>query len=237
VSPVPAFALALVAAALGVALGKSLAMLGIAAVESSEHATRAAKRFNTILRRRECVARLSASYRKWPLQPVRMKIVVLSDTHLPRFRARLDAALRRIEAESPSLILHCGDFTTLEAVRPFEAIAPFEAVAGNNDGEDIVARFGRKKIVTVDSFHIAMIHGDGTRGTTLGRARAAFENEAVEVIVFGHSHIPYVARHGTTWLVNPGSITDKRRQPYYSYAVIEIENGVLSSPQVVTFDA
>ena len=80
-----------------------------------------------------------------------------------------------------------------------------------------------------------MIHGDGNRGTTLGRARSAFTEETVDVIAFGHSHIPYLARHGDTWVVNPGSITDKRRQPEWSYAVIEIDNGALATPRLVTF--
>jgi predicted phosphodiesterase len=70
-----------------------------------------------------------------------------------------------------------------------------------------------------------MIHGDGSRKTTLERALDAFAGEAVDVILFGHSHNPYCRLHGAVWLVNPGSPTDKRRNPSYSYAVLEIVNG------------
>ncbi len=117
--------------------------------------------------------------------------------------------------------MHCGDLTSLDAIEAFEAIAPVEAVAGNNDGPEIVERFGRRKIVAACGLHIGMVHGDGLRGTTLGRARAAFANENVDAIAFGHSHIPYLERHAGVWVVNPGSPTDKRRQAQFSFAVLE----------------
>jgi hypothetical protein len=162
-------------------------------------------------------------------------VVVISDTHLPRFAARLPVLLARVAAERPRLILHCGDLTTLAATAAFESIAPVEAVAGN-DGGEIVARYGRRKIVSAADFRIGMIHGDGSRGTTLGRARAAFKDDAVDAIVFGHSHIPYLERHDGVWAINPGSGTDKRHEPRYSFAVIATgANGELA-PRLVFFD-
>jgi putative phosphoesterase len=165
-----------------------------------------------------------------------MKIVVLSDTHLPRFNQRLDAALRRVSSEKPDLILHCGDMTTLEAIPPFERIATVEAVAGNNDGIEIVRRYGRRKIVEAGGRRIGMIHGDGERGSTLDRARAAFENDTLDAIVFGHSHVPYLQQHDGVWVVNPGSITDKRRQPRYSFAVFDSDPDRTLVPRHVFFD-
>jgi putative phosphoesterase len=165
-----------------------------------------------------------------------MKIVVVSDTHLPRFAGRLDRALDRVARERPDVILHCGDHTTLDAASAFERIAPVEAVAGNNDGVEIVRRYGRRKIVQLGKLRIGMIHGDGERGTTLGRARAAFEAEAVHAIVFGHSHVPYLATHDGVWVVNPGSITDKRRQPRFSFAVLETTAAQALVPRLVFFD-
>ncbi len=164
-----------------------------------------------------------------------MRIVVISDTHLPRFAGRLAAARERVANERPDLILHCGDLTTIDAIATFEDIAPVDAVAGNNDGDEIVRRFGRRKIARASEARIGMVHGDGVRGTTLGRARAAFADETVDAIVFGHSHIPYVERHDGVWLVNPGSITDKRRQPRYSFAVLELDDAGVLSPRLVFF--
>jgi predicted phosphodiesterase len=68
------------------------------------------------------------------------------------------------------------------------------------------------------------------------RARAAFAGEAVDAIVFGHSHTPYLERHDDVWLVNPGSRTDKRRQPRFSLAVLEIDAAGVLAPRLVFFD-
>jgi putative phosphoesterase len=164
-----------------------------------------------------------------------VKIAVVSDTHLPRFDARLAAALRRVADERPELILHCGDFTTMGAIAPFERIAPVEAVAGNNDGAEIVRRYGRRKIVDAGGARIGMVHGDVGRGSTLARARAAFEAETLAAIVFGHSHVPYLERHDGVWLVNPGSVTDKRRQPRFSFAVLETDAERVLTARLVFF--
>jgi uncharacterized protein len=152
------------------------------------------------------------------------RIGVVSDTHLPRFGRALPRALERgLRAAQVDRILHLGDMTDLLTVPLFEAIAPFDAVAGNNDGEAIRECFGRRKIVRVEDVRIGMVHGDGKRGTTLGRALEAFAEEPVDVILFGHSHRPYVGHEGTTLVVNPGSPTDKRLNPAYSYAILTVE--------------
>ena len=105
-------------------------------------------------------------------------IGVVSDTHFPRFGRALPRALERgLRAANVERILHLGDMTDLLAVPLFEAIAPFDAVAGNNDGEAIRARFGRRKIVQVEDVRIGMVHGDGKRGTTMGRALGAFADD------------------------------------------------------------
>jgi uncharacterized protein len=155
-----------------------------------------------------------------------MKIGLVSDTHMPRFAKALPGALKQgLIAQRVELILHMGDFTTPAVADLFAEIAPLDAVAGNNDPEQIHRRFGRRKILHLAGVRIGMIHGDGTRKTTLERAQDAFAGEALDVILFGHSHCPCCERHGELWLINPGSPTDKRRNPSYSYGVLEIENG------------
>jgi putative phosphoesterase len=165
-----------------------------------------------------------------------MKIGVVSDTHLPRFGERLPAALQRgLGRERVDLILHLGDFTGPEVPRLLEEMAPLEAIAGNNDPPALVRRFGRRKILTLGGVRIGMVHGDGTRGTTIGRSVAAFVDEPVDVICFGHSHQPVCERRGEVWLVNPGSPTDKRTQLRYSYAILTVERGRVL-PRLVYFD-
>jgi putative phosphoesterase len=151
-------------------------------------------------------------------------IGVVSDTHLPRFGRALPRALERgLRRANVERILHLGDMTDLLAVPLFEAIAPFDAVAGNNDGEAIRERFGRRKIVRVEDVRIGLVHGDGKRGTTKSRALDAFVGGEVDVVLFGHSHRPVVGRERGMLIANPGSPTDKRLNPLYSYALLTID--------------
>lgn len=165
-----------------------------------------------------------------------MNIGVVSDTHLPRFGKRLPPELvRGLGRARMELILHLGDFTGPAVPRLLEAVAPLEAVAGNNDPPALVRRFGRRKVLDLHGVRIGMVHGDGTRGTTIGRSLAAFADEPVDVICFGHSHRPLCERSEGRWLVNPGSPTDKRTQPRYSYAILRIAGG-RAIPRLVFFD-
>jgi hypothetical protein len=159
----------------------------------------------------------------------RMRIAIVSDTHLPRYGRGLPAALAHgISTVAVERILHLGDFTEPFVPALFEALAPFEAVAGNNDGDELVRRFGRRKVVELGGLRIGLTHGDrGPGATTPERARRTFEADAVDVVAFGHSHAPLVERlPDGPLLVNPGSPTDKRREYRYSWALLEIEAGV-----------
>ncbi len=110
------------------------------------------------------------------------------------------------------------------AVPIFEAIAPLQAVAGNNDPPELVKRFGSKKVLEFGSVRIGVVHGhEGAGRSTLARAQNAFKAENVNAILFGHSHVPYCEMLSGVLLFNPGSPTDRRRQPGYSYGIIRIE--------------
>jgi uncharacterized protein len=165
-----------------------------------------------------------------------MKVAIVADTHLPRFGSRLPAALvQSLTDEGVTLIVHLGDFTGPEVPSLFEALRPLEAVAGNNDAPSLVARFGRRKVLPVNGVRLGLVHGDGRGGTTMSRSLAAFAEDEVDVICFGHSHQPLCERRASRWLVNPGSPTDKRGQPRYSYAIVEISRG-RARPRLVFFD-
>jgi uncharacterized protein len=155
-----------------------------------------------------------------------MRIGLVSDTHMPRFAKALPVALvRGLLAHRVERILHMGDFTAPVVADLFQQLAPFDAVAGNNDDDEIRQRFGRRKLLSVEGLRIGMTHGDGARKSTLERAIEAFAGEPVDVILFGHSHVPYCAKHADVWLINPGSPTDKRRMPRYSWGLLEICSG------------
>lgn len=165
-----------------------------------------------------------------------LTIGVVSDTHMPRFGKALPAALRAGFAErGVELIVHCGDLTDAMAIPILEAIAPLEAVAGNNDPPDLVRRFGRRKILQFGDVRIGVTHGhEGPGRSTMARAQNAFAGERVDAILFGHSHVPHCGRHDGVLLFNPGSPTDKRRQPNYSYGILRISQNQLE-PELVFF--
>lgn len=146
--------------------------------------------------------------------PPEAVIGVTGDTHIPG-RARelppaLVAGLRGCD-----LILHAGDFTAAAVADQLAAIAPLRAVAGNNDPPELQVRFGHRRVITVGPWRIGLVHGDlgDASASSRDRALAAFAGETLDVIVFGHSHLPHLERRGKLLLFNPGSPTDRRRAP------------------------
>lgn len=156
-----------------------------------------------------------------------IRVGVISDTHIPKKSENLPDAL--IDGlKGVDLIIHAGDINEDYVLYELEELAPVVAVAGNTDDDGMWLAVGRKKIVPVGECKIGVIHGDGTNGTTLERAWKAFENDGVDCIVFGHSHIPHNEYIKGVLCLNPGSPTDKRRQEYYSYGMIEVRGKELS---------
>jgi putative phosphoesterase len=161
-----------------------------------------------------------------------MRIGVVADTHLPRFGRALPEALVRGLTDPPiDLVLHLGDMTDLLAVDLLEEIAPVRAVAGNNDAPRVRARYPERDVLEAEGVRLGLVHGHAGRGrTTEERALAAFAGEPLDAVLYGHSHLPACRRLGDgRWLINPGSPTDRRRQPHYSYALLEIRAGAVSA--------
>ncbi|MFC5530201.1 metallophosphoesterase family protein [Cohnella yongneupensis] len=166
-----------------------------------------------------------------------MKIVVISDTHMPRSSSKLPERLIA-ELANADAILHAGDWTSMDVYPIVSAYAPTYGVSGNNDGPDIVKKFGLKKIVQLGSCRIGLIHGHGTNKSIATETRAidAFKGKRLDAIVYGHSHTPVLKRiAGGTIVLNPGSPTDKRRQPRYSFAIMRIIEGKLVA-ELILYD-
>ncbi|MGF7030659.1 putative phosphoesterase [Paenibacillus mucilaginosus] len=165
-----------------------------------------------------------------------MRIGVVSDTHMFGRGAALPTALVR-GLQGTDLILHAGDWMDERVIALFEAIAPVDGVAGNNDGPEIIRRFGRRKVLELAGYRIGLVHGDGGRSTP-ETAYAAFRTKEGEVladvVIFGHSHTPFHEVRGGQLLFNPGSPTDKRRQPLYSYGILTLGESV--SAELFTYE-
>lgn len=167
-----------------------------------------------------------------------MRVLVVSDTHAPyRWRAAPSALARALRSE-PDLILHAGDVCVPDLLEGLSQYAPVRAVRGNNDGHDIVA-WGATPVLTeeIDGVHVAMLHDAGVRAGRETRMRNRFGR--ADVVIFGHSHVPFNERSATTGqlLFNPGSPTDRRTQPFGTFGWLHIADGSVISSAVYRADA
>jgi putative phosphoesterase len=165
-------------------------------------------------------------------------VALVSDTHLPRFGRSLPSALLDALTDArPDVILHLGDHVDGTAVEELAAIAPVEAVAGNNDAPELVRRFGVVREVVVGPARVGLTHGHlGAARSTPDRALASFAGRGVDVVAFGHSHIPLVQWRGDVLLVNPGSPTDRRREPRPTFALLNVWADPADPPAAVIVD-
>ncbi len=164
------------------------------------------------------------------------RAVLIGDTHLPRFGRTLPEPLADA-LRSADRILHAGDHTDAFVLDILEAFAPIDAVAGNNDPPELHQRLGLTRVVCLEDVRIGLTHGHAGNGrTTLDRATSAFADAtpALDAIAYGHSHMPMIERRDGLWLLNPGSPTDRRRQPAFSFLVLEID-GTDLRPELVTY--
>ncbi|HLG74796.1 MAG TPA: metallophosphoesterase family protein [Ktedonobacteraceae bacterium] len=148
------------------------------------------------------------------------RIGIISDTHIPRF-ARIPEVVWRHFA-SVELIIHAGDLSTLSVLSELETIAPVEAVQGNVEREEVVLKLPIKREIVVTGCRIGIVHILGDAQHYARTARREFP--LARVVVFGHSHVPYNQEHEGQLLFNPGSATDRRRQPVCSVGMLTIDD-------------
>ncbi|MDQ3363190.1 MAG: YfcE family phosphodiesterase [Actinomycetota bacterium] len=146
--------------------------------------------------------------------------VVLADTHIPRRAKGLPEGLTP-HLESADLILHAGDLLVEDVLYELEHYAPVRAVKGNVDGWEV--RSPETLELEVGGISIAMVHDSGTRKGRRSRMRRRFPG--ARVVVFGHSHIPWLEDENGLMLLNPGSPTDRRRAPEHTFALLRVEGG------------
>jgi uncharacterized protein len=152
---------------------------------------------------------------------------------MPRGSRRLPRkCVRRVE--SADLILHAGDFVALSVLEELARFAPVEAVAGNMDAAELRQVLPERRVVEVGGARIGMIH---VPGPAFGRGqRLASAFPGCDAVVYGHTHIPEVARFGNVWILNPGSPTERRGAPAHSMLMLEADSGELR-PELVTLSS
>ncbi|WP_164669792.1 metallophosphoesterase family protein [Virgibacillus doumboii] len=154
-----------------------------------------------------------------------MKIIVTADTHMTDNNNLLPSRFVK-ELKNADLIIHAGDWKTMDVYHTLAKYSEVIGVYGNIDNEEIKDQFSTREILNVHGHKIGIVHGHGEKKTTEKRALEAFDDNDVDVIIFGHSHIPMMRYFNKTLLFNPGSPTYKRKLPYYSFGILEIDEEI-----------
>ncbi|MFF5080484.1 metallophosphoesterase family protein [Actinoplanes sp. NPDC000266] len=160
-----------------------------------------------------------------------MRLVLTSDTHLPKRARDLPAPLWSAIDEA-DVVVHAGDWMDEAALDAFEGRAKrLIACYGNNDGPGLRARLPEIAYADLDGLRLAVVHETGPSKGREERCAERFPD--VEVLVFGHSHIPWDTTASTGLrLLNPGSPTDRRRQPYCTYMTATVGDARLTEVEL-----
>src|SRR5262249_44353042 len=164
-----------------------------------------------------------------------VKAVALADTHAPRRWRSCPPAVAKHLRET-DLILHAGDVCTARVLDELSGYAPVLVVRGNNDGVDVADWGAQEKLeVELAGLAVAMVHDSGQAAGRLLRLRRRFP--VARLILFGHSHIPLNEEANSVRIFNPGSPTDRRRQPHGTMGLLRIEDGALIEARIVPVTA
>jgi len=156
-----------------------------------------------------------------------VRLAIISDTHLPRGTRALPAACLE-QLRAADLILHAGDVSAIEVLEQLRALGPpVAAVHGNVDDAQVRAALPAARLVDAAGPRIAMLHDAGAAAGRLARMQARFAASGAVAVVFGHSHIPLHERDPASGfqIFNPGSPTDRRRQPSHTMGLADVDAG------------
>jgi putative phosphoesterase len=149
-------------------------------------------------------------------------IFVLADTHVPERMKRLPRKLLD-RIKSDDVIFHAGDFVEWDVYQQLADLATLHAVCGNMDEAKLGELLPRKKVVELGAKKIGMCHGSGS-GVGLGERVHREFGEKCDVLIFGHSHVPYNRKIGDTLIFNPGSLSWNMAPPFDpTYGILTVE--------------
>jgi putative phosphoesterase len=154
------------------------------------------------------------------------RLLLLADTHVPKRARDLPAEVWRAVGEA-DLVVHAGDWVDVRLLDELEArSARLVACWGNNDHGELRERLPEVARVEVDGVRLGVVHETGPAKDREERMQETYDD--LDVLVFGHSHIPWdtVTTSGLR-LLNPGSPTDRRRQPHCTYMTATAADGGL----------
>lgn len=154
-----------------------------------------------------------------------IRVLLMSDTHLPLRARDLPTALWA-EVDRADLVVHAGDWVDVATLDRLEARSrSLLACWGNNDGPELRARLPEVARATVAGVRVAVVHETGSKDRRDVRMRAAYPD--TDLLVFGHSHIPWDTTYSGLRLLNPGSPTDRRQQPSCTWMTCRLADGAV----------
>jgi uncharacterized protein len=159
--------------------------------------------------------------------PAAEHVLLLADTHVPK-RARDLPAVVWDAVAAADVVVHAGDWVEPALLDQLEQRSRrLVGVYGNNDGAELRRRLPEVARETIGGVRFAVVHETGDSKHRERRCEEAYGD--VDVLVFGHSHIPWdtVTPRGLR-LLNPGSPTDRRRQPHCTYLTLTASDGALT---------
>ena len=156
----------------------------------------------------------------------RARLLLTADTHVPKRARDLPDELWRAVAAA-DLVVHAGDWVEPELLDQLEQRATgLVAVHGNNDGPELRRRLPEVARETVAGLRLAVVHETGQKAGRERRCQELYGD--ADLLVFGHSHIPWDSTTASGLrLLNPGSPTDRRRQPHCTYMTLTVADGVV----------
>ncbi|MFJ4254225.1 metallophosphoesterase family protein [Microbacterium sp. NPDC090003] len=162
------------------------------------------------------------------------RLLLLADTHVPARAKRLSDTVWR-EVDRADVVVHAGDWVDLATFEALDARADrLIGVWGNNDGPDLRERMPEFAVEAIEGLTVGVVHETGSATGRERRMDLAYPDAALDVLVFGHSHIPWDSRtpRGIR-LLNPGSPTDRRRQPVCTLMTAVVDGAELRDVELV----
>lgn len=150
-----------------------------------------------------------------------MKIVVLSDTHIPVMARELPGKVRE-QMKECDLVIHAGDIVDMSVIDDLARYAPVKAVCGNMDSDEVRRELPEKMVFEAAGKKIGVVHGRGPDVRILNVVREEFKR-LPDIVIFGHSHVPCREKIGGTLFFNPGSACDTVFAKNRSFGVIDID--------------
>lgn len=158
---------------------------------------------------------------------MKMRIAIVSDTHIHSHPEKMKDIMDKYFKDA-DILIHAGDYTSDSVVDILKLHKNFIGVWGNNDGPYIRKALNEKEIFKAAGYKIGIFHGHGSK-LAQENAYDKFKDDEVDIIIFGHNHQPAIFTKNKLLMLNPGSLTNKRREKWHSFIILDIEKGIIDA--------